>query len=149
MLTVHVQHEFNSDANTYLNGSRLSICSAGIVFIFDEPSMLHGDNFSHRCLQAHGQILLPDFIDSGSLQFSVNYLGQLNIEADIKGALRVDETVPSMSARLNRSLYDGTTTQEGVYRPGVSTNCNGKRGARQKKKNMRQSCSWTLATSEL
>ncbi len=27
---------------------RFSICSAGIFFIFDEPSMLHGDNFSHR-----------------------------------------------------------------------------------------------------
>ncbi len=45
MLTVHVQHKFNSNANTYLNGS---ICSTRFFFIFDEPSMLHGDNFSHR-----------------------------------------------------------------------------------------------------
>ena len=42
VLTVYVQHEFNSNANTY------SICSVRVVFIFDEPSMLHGDNFSHR-----------------------------------------------------------------------------------------------------
>ncbi len=27
---------------------RFSICSAKIFFVFDEPSMLHGDNFSHR-----------------------------------------------------------------------------------------------------
>ncbi len=49
VLPVHVQHKFNSNANTYLNGSN-SICSARFFFIFDEPSMLHGDNFSCRCI---------------------------------------------------------------------------------------------------
>ena len=29
---------------------RFSICSVRIMFKFDEPSMLHGDNFSHRCI---------------------------------------------------------------------------------------------------
>ena len=48
VLSVHVQHEFNSNANTYFNG--FSICSARLFFfIFYEPSMLHCDNFSHRC----------------------------------------------------------------------------------------------------
>ena len=83
VLTVHVQHEFNSDANTYLNGSiscRFSICSAGIFFIFDEPSLLHGDNFSHRWLMLVVVPKFEGFPSENSLTMglitSVTYLNQ-------------------------------------------------------------------------
>ena len=117
VLTVHVQHKFNSNDNTCLNGSfswtianndynlplrqltvnwqptmlkfhkesdfhlpqsqncllgsnilldegvfcRFSICSVRIVFIFDEPYMLHGDNFSHRCWDDLGSYIQDMF----------------------------------------------------------------------------------------
>ena len=38
-------------------------------------------------LRFHGHIRLPDYIQSHTLQFSINFFGNLRIQADIKGAI--------------------------------------------------------------
>ena len=71
------------------------------------------DFAEEKRFKVHGQIQLPDYINSETLGFSINFAGNLNIQADIKGAIRpvkifCRETfkldAPSLHERLTRSV---------------------------------------------
>ncbi len=55
-------------------------------------------------LKVHGQILLPDYINSETLEFSLNCFGNLNIQADIKGAITPSKVFSRKSFKLD-SLF--------------------------------------------
>ncbi len=131
-----------------------------------------------RYLKVHGQILLPDYIDSETLEFSMNCFGNLNIQADIKGAIRPSkECSPAMSplAKPRMGLEcpkdyemdrdeDGFSHPESLH-PSPSSSSRRYKGTTQHqgvfrpwvyikvkgkktRKNVIKSCSWELMTSD-
>ncbi len=97
-----------------------------------------------RNLKAHGQILLPDFINPETLEFSINILGNLYIQAEVKGAIRVE----SAGLAISTGMQEGSTTRQGVFKKWVSVKCKGKKRNEKKRNNRKmnyhRSCSWEL-----
>ncbi len=102
-----------------------------------------------RNLKAHGQILLPDFINPETLAFSINILGNLNIQAEVKGAIRVESGGPAISI----GMQEGSTTRQGVFKKWLSVKCKGKKrnekNRNNEKRNYHKSCSWELKNSDI
>ena len=101
----------------------------------------------NRNLKSHGQILLPDFINPETLEFSINILGNLNIQADVKGAIPVVSSAQCSST----GMHEGTTTRQGVFKKWVSVKCKEKKGKEKNKNNVKRvynrKCSWDLKNS--
>ncbi len=125
--------------NFFLHGKKINILTPGT-----SSRQVKLEN-RENTLEALGNILLPDYINAQTLQFSINFLGHLNIQADIKGAVRVTDSMLFMSTRL----YDGSTTQQGVFKPWVSVKCKRKGGKGKKKMIEEKSCFWKLTTGDL
>ncbi len=68
-----------------------------------------------KSLKVHGHILLPNYIISETLEFSMNYFGNLNIQADIKGAIKSSTVFHRKTFKIDSPLHERLARRMSVH----------------------------------